>query len=110
MLRFATVKVPKAVITAEEVPLLLDNHSTMSVRDQSPESYINKDGTHVSTAVELSSDKRLWNGSQRTTFANDSLESFYKPIETYEGYHRFDPDFQWEPKEEKKLVRKVGQG
>lgn len=41
------------------------------------------------------------------TWDNDSLDSFYKPIDSYEGIHRFDPDFQWDPKEEKKLVRKV---
>lgn len=31
----------------------------------------------------------------------------YKPIPTYEGIHRWDPDFEWDEKEEKKLVRKV---
>ena len=34
-------------------------------------------------------------------------ERFYRPIDTYEGRHRYDPDFQWRPEEEKKLVRKV---
>lgn len=41
------------------------------------------------------------------TFETDSLESFYKPIDSYEGIHRFDPSFEWEAKEEKRLVRKV---
>ncbi|CAK3898795.1 MFS general substrate transporter [Lecanosticta acicola] len=41
------------------------------------------------------------------TFETDSLESFYKPIESYEGYHRYDPDFQWEEKEEKRVVRRI---
>lgn len=41
------------------------------------------------------------------TFETESLESFYKPIDGYEGRHRFDPNFEWEPKEEKRLVRKV---
>ena len=31
----------------------------------------------------------------------------YKPIDTYEGIHRWDPDFEWEEEEEKKIVRKV---
>jgi hypothetical protein len=31
----------------------------------------------------------------------------YRPIDTYEGIHRFDPDFDWEPEEERKVVRKV---
>ncbi|KAM0802956.1 major facilitator superfamily domain-containing protein [Usnea florida] len=29
------------------------------------------------------------------------------PLESYEGKHRYDPKFEWEPKEEKKLVRKL---
>jgi len=31
----------------------------------------------------------------------------YKPISTYEGLHRWDPEFEWEPQEEKRLVRRV---
>ena len=41
------------------------------------------------------------------TFETFGNESFYTPIENYEGNHRYDPNFEWEPKEEKKLVRKV---
>lgn len=32
---------------------------------------------------------------------------FYKPIPEYEGYHRWDPEFEWTEEEEKKVVRKV---
>lgn len=32
---------------------------------------------------------------------------FYKPIPSYEGAHRWDPYFEWNPKEERRLVRKV---
>ncbi|KAK4696187.1 hypothetical protein P7C71_g1694, partial [Lecanoromycetidae sp. Uapishka_2] len=39
------------------------------------------------------------------TFEGD--ESFYIPIEKYEGKHRYDPEFEWEPREERKLVRKL---
>lgn len=45
--------------------------------------------------------------SQIGTFENESLESFYKPIDSFEGLHRYDPSFQWEPKEERRLVRKI---
>ena len=38
----------------------------------------------------------------------DSNEVFYAPIEAYEGRHRYDPAFEWEPREERHLVRKVG--
>lgn len=31
----------------------------------------------------------------------------WKPLDSYEGSHRFDPDFEWDQAEEKKLVRKV---
>lgn len=42
------------------------------------------------------------------TFEIESLASYHKPIdESYEGYHRYDPDFQWEGKEEKRVVRRV---
>lgn len=47
---------------------------------------------------------------KRSAFANDSesdFEEFYKPIDSYEGAHRYDPKFEWEPQEEKKLVRKI---
>jgi hypothetical protein len=40
-------------------------------------------------------------------FENVGLEKFYAPITTYEGYHRFDPEFQWEPEEERVVVRRV---
>lgn len=43
----------------------------------------------------------------RVTFDRESLEDFYKPIDSYEGRHRYDPNFEWEPKEEKRLVRKI---
>ena len=44
------------------------------------------------------------------TFETINDNSFYTPIERYEGKHRYDPNFQWEPKEEKKLIRKVSHG
>ncbi len=34
-------------------------------------------------------------------------EETYVPIDKYEGRHRWDPQFQWEPIEEKRLVRKI---
>ncbi|KAB8267013.1 major facilitator superfamily domain-containing protein [Aspergillus minisclerotigenes] len=32
---------------------------------------------------------------------------YYKPIDDYEGIHRWDPDFEWGEPEEKKLIRKI---
>ena len=37
--------------------------------------------------------------------ADDVLH--YKPISSYEGLHRWDPHFQWDEAEEKKVIRKV---
>lgn len=31
----------------------------------------------------------------------------YRPIDAYEGAHRFDPLYQWTENEEKRLVRRV---
>ncbi|RMY73939.1 hypothetical protein D0862_14209 [Hortaea werneckii] len=42
-----------------------------------------------------------------TTLDDGSLAAFYKPIDTYEGRHRYDPNFEWEPAEERRLVRKI---
>ena len=44
---------------------------------------------------------------ERATFASENLHDFSKPIDTYEGRHRWDPNFEWDEKEENKLVRKV---
>jgi len=47
------------------------------------------------------------NVREGTTFETSGLEPYYKPIDKYEGRHRYDPDFGWEPEEEKRVVRKV---
>lgn len=41
--------------------------------------------------------------------AFDSTEDprYYKPIPTYEGIHRWDPDFEWTEDEEKRVTKKV---
>jgi hypothetical protein len=31
----------------------------------------------------------------------------YRPVDSYEGIHRYDPEFEWKPEEEKRIVRKV---
>lgn len=41
------------------------------------------------------------------TFATSGLDKYYRPVAGYEGMHRYDPDFEWEPEEEKRIVRKV---
>lgn len=41
------------------------------------------------------------------TFEAFGDASHYQPVPQYEGAHRYDPKFEWKPKEERKLVRKV---
>jgi hypothetical protein len=40
-------------------------------------------------------------------YTKNDVAEVYKPIEGYEGAHRFDPTATWSPEEEKKLVRRV---
>lgn len=42
-----------------------------------------------------------------TTFASTGFDVYYRPSDGWEGLHRYDPEFVWEPSEERKLVRKV---
>lgn len=42
-----------------------------------------------------------------TVFAVGGRTKYYVPIESYEGRHRWDPHFEWDEKEERRLVRKV---
>lgn len=38
---------------------------------------------------------------------DSDFEQFYRPIETYEGYHRYDPKAAWTEQEENKVIRKI---
>lgn len=43
-----------------------------------------------------------------STFVTEGLaKEHYRPVNSYEGIHRYDPDFEWEPAEEKRILRKV---
>lgn len=46
-------------------------------------------------------------GGHHNVFNNAESKEIYKPIKKYEGRHRFDPSYKWEPEEEKKLVKTV---
>lgn len=37
----------------------------------------------------------------------ESLEDFYQPIAEYQGRHRYDPKFQWDAKQERRVVRRI---
>ena len=40
-------------------------------------------------------------------FKGGAGDKFYEPIPEYEGFHRYDPKFEWDEKEETRLVRRV---
>lgn len=67
----------------------------------------------VSAADDNSSSSGSFDGHRATSkpidCAFDTTEDprYYKPIPEYEGYHRWDPDFEWTEEEEKAVVRKV---
>jgi hypothetical protein len=61
-------------------------------------------------SIQDDSDKE-WqrNGHQDKSGTFNAVEGhhFYRPIDSYEGLHRWDPEFEWTEDEEKKIVRKV---
>ena len=59
------------------------------------------------TSEAVSAERGLFARSSARAFDNDSLAEHYAPIVNHEGAHRYDPNFEWDPKEEKKVVRKV---
>lgn len=60
-----------------------------------------KNTTSVSASIQSDSQ------SKEITFARGGNEHFYAPNEKYEGFHRYDPNFQWSEQEEKQLIRRV---
>ena len=66
------------------------------------------DTTGSASSSDTSVDGSGTKGKDGTTFVSAGLgKDHYRPVESYEGIHRYDPDFVWEKKEEKRLVRKV---
>nr|OQO16933.1 hypothetical protein B0A51_13851 [Rachicladosporium sp. CCFEE 5018]OQO27164.1 hypothetical protein B0A51_05159 [Rachicladosporium sp. CCFEE 5018] len=67
-----------------------------------------KEITDTSSGSEVVHDLFKPKGGREATFdASSSEVSFYAPIESYEGIHRYDPKFEWEPQEERRIVRKI---
>lgn len=54
-------------------------------------------------------DRGRWQPKAGGPFVDSDLDQKrWKPLDSYEGAHRYDPDFEWDADEEKKLVRRVG--
>jgi hypothetical protein len=72
-------------------------------------SFVSVDAGYAKTTSASSSDTKL--NSLETlgqhVWETEEAKEIYKPIEGYEGAHRFDPSFQWSPEEEKRLVKIV---
>lgn len=67
-----------------------------------PDKEISTSSLHTTLPLDVS------NADRGAVFGNSgALNKFYRPIDTYEGIHRFDPEAEWTEAEEKKIVRKI---
>jgi hypothetical protein len=80
-------------------------------RASAPEGYdtkaLPKSITAEASTSSLSSDEPRRYKDADAAFDTSEDPRYYKPIPSYEGIHRWDPDFEWTEKEEKRLIRKV---
>lgn len=63
-------------------------------------------GAAETTSDSKSASLRLGESDGGVIAIGGNLDS-YRPIDTYEGAHRFDPLYEWTENEEKRLVRRV---
>ncbi|GFF33602.1 uncharacterized transporter YIL166C [Aspergillus lentulus] len=63
--------------------------------------------TAEASTSSLSSDEPRRYKDADAAFDTSEDPRYYKPIPTYEGIHRWDPDFEWTEKEEKRLITKI---
>lgn len=83
-----------------------DSEKTISEQDSSEQLQQSESTKEKKTSA--GTEKTFFTRSTReATFDDKGLEEYYAPIGSYEGRHRYDPRYQWEHKEEKRLVRKV---
>ena len=67
--------------------------------------YVSIDAGYESRSESSSSEDLVKNVDN--VFVAPEATELYKPIEGFEGTHRFDPSATWSAEEEKRLVRKV---
>ena len=75
-------------------------------RDQSFVS-VNSGYPNAPSSAATSDTKLVSTDDLHNVWETGETQEIYKPIEGYEGAHRFDPSFKWDPQEEKRLVRIV---
>ena len=90
-------------------PLDAPEDGKVSINSFEKKEYNDTDGERRRLLTRTDSDGLDEVGSQshQQTFETCGDVSHYQPVEQYEGRHRYDPKFEWKPKEERKLVRKV---
>jgi hypothetical protein len=60
------------------------------------------------TTSELDVHTSSYGYREGVTFVSQGLrKDNYRPVDSYEGLHRYDLDFEWAPEEERKVVRRV---
>ena len=97
--------------SSEDIDLEVSEQTTLLAMGKSNESSFGESEitTESKTPPTVGVTEAVFTRTRGRTFETDSLESHYKPIDTYEGRHRYDPSFEWEPQEERKVVRKVSE-
>ena len=74
-------------------------------------SYVSIDGDKTVVASPPSSSEESLDETlvrkRNSVFQSPEAFEIYKPDESYEGFHRFDPSFVWTKEEEKALVKRV---
>jgi hypothetical protein len=91
----------------------MSHQGTSASRSRAGYVELNEDEDKDQSSIDLDDSSPIFPISERdgielpTTFQRDGLETFYKPIEGYEGAHRYDPEYTWNAVDEVKVVRKV---
>lgn len=67
--------------------------------------FVSVDDDHEDGFVSSSEEDLVKNTDN--VFVAPEAQELYKPVEGFEGAHRFDPTATWSAEEEKKLVRRV---
>ncbi|KAJ5765886.1 hypothetical protein N7520_005445 [Penicillium odoratum] len=66
-----------------------------------------KDSPGVSVSDNSDQESQQVQVYDNATFQVQGGHEFYRPIDSYEGIHRWDPEFEWTEEEERKIVRKI---
>ena len=111
-------------MSKEEYPADVQDVDGLQIVDRNPikrnpwwklggkdESFVSIDAGYARTVSPASiSDTKLDTLEElgHNVWETEDGKEIYKPIEGYEGAHRFDPSMKWSPEEEKRLIRTVG--